>query len=202
MSAVRVIDEDGAIVEYDAAFLDSVTQAALTTELESERASFDRDRITMYGKTIDSPRLVRAFGDDGLQYRYAGVARNTHAWTQVLRAVRDKVAAYVGHAFNYALVNLYRNGDDYIGWHADKVTDLVDGSAIASLSLGAARVFQLRNKQTAETHDITLVSGSLLVMRGTCQKFYKHALPKMRGLAAQRFNVTFRHVRERIVEAS
>lgn len=190
-----IADEDGAVVDYDALFLDVTTQATLTDELEAERDRFDRDRITMYGKTIDSPRLVRAFGDDGLQYRYAGVARTTHAWPPVLRAVRDRIAESVGHAFNYALVNLYRNGDDYIGWHADKVGDLVAGSAIASLSLGATRVFQLRHKRTSATHDVMLAPGSLLVMRGTCQQIYKHALPKTRGLAAARFNVTFRHVR-------
>lgn len=197
MSQVRIVDDaDGAIVEYLAEFLAPGERSALLAELEQLRERFDRDRIVLYGKTIDSPRLVCAFGDDGLRYRYAGVDRSTHPWPPHLRAARDKIAAHAGHPFNYALVNLYRTGDDYIGWHADKVSDLVPGSGIASLSLGAARPFLLRSKATEATHEVLLASGSLLVMRGTCQQFYKHSLPRRRGVAEPRFNVTFRHVRE------
>ncbi|WAS92638.1 alpha-ketoglutarate-dependent dioxygenase AlkB family protein [Nannocystis punicea] len=196
MSHSKIIaDADGAIVDYDAEFLSAGERSALLAELEQVQDRFDRDRVLMYGKTIDSPRLVCAFGDDGLHYRYAGVDRTTHPWTPHLRAARDRIAAACGHPFNYALVNLYRTGDDYIGWHADKVSDLVPGSAIASLSLGAVRPFQLRHKSTDATHEVLLASGSLLVMRGTCQQFYKHALPRRRGVTEPRFNVTFRHVR-------
>ncbi|PCC72212.1 Alkylated DNA repair dioxygenase AlkB [Nannocystis exedens] len=196
MSQVSIIDDaDGAIVDYDPEFLDAGERTALLAELAQVRDRFDRDRVVMYGKTIDSPRLVCAFGDDGLHYRYAGVDRTTHPWPPRLRAARDRIAAVCGHSLNYALVNLYRTGDDYIGWHADKVSDLVPGSAIASLSLGAARPFQLRHKATGADHEVLLASGSLLIMRGTCQQFYKHALPRRRGVTEPRFNVTFRHVR-------
>jgi len=196
MSQVRIIDDsDGAIVEYLAELLDAGERSALLAELEQVRGRFDRDRVVMYGKTIDSPRLVCAFGDDGLRYRYAGVDRSTHPWPPHLRATRDRIAALAGHPFNYALVNLYRTGDDYIGWHADKVSDLMPGSAIASLSLGAVRPFQLRHKTSGAAHEVMLASGSLLVMRGTCQQFYKHSLPRRRGVTEARYNVTFRHVR-------
>ncbi|MFY0538793.1 alpha-ketoglutarate-dependent dioxygenase AlkB family protein [Nannocystis pusilla] len=170
MSQVRIIaDADGALVDYDAEFLGASERTALLAELAQVQDRFDRDRVVMYGKTIDSPRMVCAFGDDGLHYRYAGVDRTTHPWPPHLRAARDRIAAVCGHPFNYALVNLYRTGDDYIGWHADKVSDLVPGSAIASLSLGAVRPFQLRHKSSGELHEVLLASGSLLVMRGTCQ---------------------------------
>ncbi|WP_434422813.1 alpha-ketoglutarate-dependent dioxygenase AlkB family protein [Nannocystis pusilla] len=196
MSQVRIIaDADGALVDYDAEFLGADERTALLAELARVQDRFDRDRVVMYGKTVDSPRMVCAFGDDGLHYRYAGVDRTTHPWPPHLRAARDRIAAACGHPFNYALVNLYRTGDDYIGWHADKVSDLVPGSAIASLSLGAARPFQLRHKSSGELHEVLLASGSLLVMRGTCQQFYKHSLPRRRGVSEARFNVTFRHVR-------
>ncbi|MDC0717453.1 alpha-ketoglutarate-dependent dioxygenase AlkB family protein [Nannocystis bainbridge] len=195
MSQIIIADADGAIVEYDPGFLDPGPRSALLAELAQVQDRFDRDRVRMYGKTLDSPRLVCAFGDDGLHYRYAGVDRTTHPWPPHLRAARDRIADLCGHPFNYALVNLYRDGDDYIGWHADKVSDLAPGSAIASLSLGAARPFQLRHKQQDIEHEVLLASGSLLVMRGTTQQFYKHALPRRRGVTESRFNVTFRHVR-------
>jgi alpha-ketoglutarate-dependent dioxygenase alkB family protein 2 len=196
MSQVRIIDDsDGAIVEYFSEFLAAGDRSALLAELAQARDRFDRDRVLMYGKTIDSPRMVCAFGDDGLHYRYAGVDRTTHPWPPHLRAARDRIAAVCGHPFNYALVNLYQTGDDYIGWHADKVSDLVPGSSIASLSLGAVRPFQLRHKSSGATHEVMLAFGSLLVMRGTCQQFYKHSLPRRRGVTEPRFNITFRHVR-------
>ncbi|MBZ5713749.1 alpha-ketoglutarate-dependent dioxygenase AlkB family protein [Nannocystis pusilla] len=196
MSQVRIIDDsDGAIVEYASEFLAAGDRSALLAELTQARDRFDRDRVLMYGKTIDAPRMVCAFGDDGLHYRYAGVDRTTHPWPPHLRGARDRIAAVCGHPFNYALVNLYQTGDDYIGWHADKVSDLVPGSSIASLSLGAARPFQLRHKSSGAAHEVMLASGSLLVMRGTCQQFYKHSLPRRRGVTEPRFNITFRHVR-------
>jgi alkylated DNA repair dioxygenase AlkB len=196
MSQVRIIDDsDGAIVEYFSELLAAGDRSALLAELAQARDRFDRDRVLMYGKTIDSPRMVCAFGDDGLHYRYAGVDRTTHPWPPHLRAARDRIAALCGHPFNYALVNLYQTGDDYIGWHADKVSDLVPGSSIASLSLGAVRPFQLRHKSSGATHEVMLASGSLLVMRGTCQQFYKHSLPRRRGVTEPRFNITFRQVR-------
>jgi len=193
--AVRIIEDPrGAAVEYTAGFLDPAEAAAVRAELEQAAARFDRDMISLYGKTIAAPRLVCAFGDDGLRYRYAGVDRATHPWPPRLQAARDRIAATVGHAFNYALVNWYRSGDDYIGWHADKVADLEPGSAIASLSLGAVRPFQLRDRAGGEVCEVALADGSLLVMKGTCQQHYKHALPRRRGVAGVRYNVTFRRV--------
>lgn len=182
------------MVEYLPRFLGDAERGAVRAELEAAGGQFDRDQILLYGKTIESPRLVCAFGDDGLHYRYAGVDRTTYPWPAGLRAARDRIAALCGHAFNYALVNWYRSGDDYIGWHSDKVSDLAPGSTIASLSLGAARPFQLRERAGGETREVVLADGSLLLMRGTCQQFYKHSLPRRRGVLGVRYNVTFRQV--------
>lgn len=191
-------DERGALVEYLPDFLDTGEREGLRSELEAARGLFDRDRLTMYGRVSESPRLVCAFGDEGLRYRYAGVDRPTHPWPVRLREARDRVADLVGHPFDYALVNLYRDGNDYIGWHADKVADLEPGSCIASLSLGAERPFQLRDKAgRGDLREILLADGSLLLMRGATQRYYKHQLPARRGVANARFNVTLRHLRGR-----
>ena len=78
MTASRIIDDPcGAVVEYIGEFVDAEERAALLAELEQAQGRFDRDRVLMYGKTVDSPRMVCAFGDDGLHYRYAGVDRTT-----------------------------------------------------------------------------------------------------------------------------
>lgn len=196
MPAVERIIEDprGTLVEYFAGFLADAEARAVRAELEQAGERFDQDQVSLYGRTIPSPRLVCAFGDDGLRYRYAGVDRATHPWSPRLRAARDEIAALAGHAFNYALVNWYRGGDDYIGWHSDKVSDLAPGSTIASLSLGAARPFQLRERSGGAAREVVLADGSLLLMRGTCQQYYKHCLPRRRGITGVRYNVTFRQV--------
>lgn len=193
--SVRILDDPrGAIVDYVPEFLSAEERRALRAELEQASASFDRDRVMMFGKPVDSPRLVRAFGDDGLHYRYAGVDRATAPWLPRLRAVRDRLAALAGHPFNYALVNWYRDGDDYIGWHSDKEADLVAEASIASISLGAARPFLLRDRDGGKTHEVVLADGSLLWMQGTTQQFYKHSLPRRRAIREPRFNITFRQI--------
>jgi alkylated DNA repair dioxygenase AlkB len=189
----RILDDPrGAIVDHVADFLDADDRRALRAELEQASGSFDRDRVLIFGKPVDSPRLVRAFGDDGLRYRYAGVDRETAPWLPRLRAVRDRLVELAGHPFNYALVNWYRDGNDYIGWHSDKEADLAPEASIASLSLGAARPFLLRDRAGGQTHEVLLADGSLLWMRGTTQHHFKHALPRRKAITEPRFNVTFR----------
>lgn len=194
-STSRIIDDPrGAIVDHVADFLDADERRALRAEIEQAKAKFDRDRVVIFGKTVDSPRLVCAFGDDGLRYRYAGVDRATAPWLPRLRAVRDRLAALAGHAFNYALVNWYRDGNDCIGWHSDKEADLAPEASIASLSLGAARTFLLRDRDGGTTHEVVLADGSLLWMRGTTQQFFKHSLPRRKAITEPRFNITFRQI--------
>ena len=189
-------DDRGALVEYIEQFLDADERAALFAELDGARAHFTHDRLRIYGRVVDSPRLVCAFGDDGLRYRYSGVDRPTRPWLPGLRAVRERVATAVGQDFSYTLVNLYRDGDDYIGWHSDKYADIVPDSCIASLSLGAERPFRLRGREKdSPVHEIALADGSLLLMKGTTQRLYKHQLPARRAVRRPRFNVTLRLMR-------
>lgn len=80
-----------------------------------------------------------------------------------------------------------------MGWHADDEPQLGHNPAIASLTLGAERVFKLRH-QDGETHSFRLQSGSLLMMEGCLQYFWKHALPKSRKIKQGRINLTFRKI--------
>lgn len=195
MDRERILDDPrGAVVDYFPRFLAPDEARDVQAECIDAGARFDHDVISLYGRTIPAPRLVCAFGDDGLRYRYAGVDRPAHPWPPQLRAARDRVAALAGHPFNYALVNWYRSGDDYIGWHSDKVEDLAPGSTIASLSLGAVRPFQFRDRAGGPVLERLLADGSLVLMQGTTQQFFKHALPRRKTIPGVRYNVTFRHV--------
>lgn len=191
-----VLEGEGARVDYRGGWLEGPERDALVDELEASRASFDHDQVRIFGRTIPSPRLVAAFGDEGTVYRYSGVDRAALPWPPVLRAIRDRIATLVGQPFTYGLVNLYRDGRDRLGWHADDEKAIAPGSCIASLSLGAERPFQLRRRiARSPVHEVLLGDGSLLLMHGATQRLYKHQLPARARITEPRFNITFREVR-------
>jgi alkylated DNA repair dioxygenase AlkB len=196
---VIVIDNEGARVELVTDFLDLDERRRIRTELGEARACFEQDPVRMFGKTTLSKRLVAAFGDPGLRYRYAGLERRAHPWPAELGRLAARLSALAAEAFggaplNYALVNWYRDGRDRMGWHSDAEPDLVARAPIASLSLGAARPFLLerRGPKPRRRHEVLLSDGSLLWMTGSTQELYRHAVPPRAAVSEPRFNLTFR----------
>ena len=118
-------------------------------------------------------------------------------WPQVLHVLRARLTRETGVAFNTVLANLYRNGADSVGWHADDEAELGDAPSIASVSLGAERDFQLRHRRRKDLalHTVALPHGSLLLMRGDTQKMWKHQLPRRKRVSSARINLTFRLLR-------
>jgi alkylated DNA repair dioxygenase AlkB len=115
-----------------------------------------------------------------------------------VRALKVRVEADVRHTFNSVLVNLYRDGQDSMGYHADDEPELGPEPVIAAVSLGATRRFILRarrKKGTTPPTELALGHGSLLVMKGTTQRDWVHAVPKERAVTDRRMNLTFRWVR-------
>jgi alkylated DNA repair dioxygenase AlkB len=91
------------------------------------------------------------------------------------------------------LLNYYRDGKDSNGWHADNEKELGTNPIIASLSFGTERVFQLKhNHLENQKINLTLENGSLLLMKGTTQHFWKHQIPKTTKPIGSRINLTFR----------
>ena len=118
-------------------------------------------------------------------------------WFEELDSLRHSIAAAIAASINSVLVNLYRDGHDSMGWHADDEPELGDRPVIASLSLGVEREFLLRYRDVSRgipKQSIVLPNGSLLVMAGDTQKFWQHALPKRRGITTPRINLTFRQI--------
>ena len=192
----EIIQENEVLVTHDSDWLEQSAADQLLAELEALVAAFTPDRYKIMGREVLSPRLVCAFGDSGITYHYAGMARDTLGWPSVMQSCKERLEMEFDQPYNYALVNLYRDGNDYIGWHADKEADLVDGSTIASLSLGAKRDFLFRRIHTQKgainTHKIELTHGSLVLMQNNTQKHYKHSLPKRKKIKSERWNITFR----------
>ncbi len=81
-----------------------------------------------------------------------------------------------------------------MSWHSDNEKELEPNGAIASFSFGAERKFQFKHKGTGKMVETELESGSLLVMRGLCQTYWLHALPKTKKVRLPRVNLTFRTI--------
>ncbi len=129
-----------------------------------ETLAWDEEEIVIAGKTVKVPRLVCWYGDADAVYRYSGVRHEPLPWTGELLAIRRTIEEKLGISFNSVLANLYRDGNDSMGWHADKERELGSHPLIASLSFGEERLFRIRHNKTRQTLDIPLRHGDLLVM--------------------------------------
>ncbi len=137
------------------------------------------------------PRLIASYGNKGITYRYSGTLNVALPWTPTLLAIKQRIEAVEGR-YNYCLLNRYRSGQDSMGLHADDEPEM--GNVIGSLSLGATRMFRIRHNKTKETLKFTLGHGSLLIMGGTTQQFWKHEVPKTKQRVGERINLTFRQI--------
>lgn len=160
----------------------------------------------VFGRRFSLPRQQTWHADEGIMYSYHNNLLETRSWTPVLQSLREQVEATTGTRFNAVLVNLYRNGNDYVGWHSDDEKEMGDEPVIASLSLGAERLFSYRERQDVsdDSHNgllqdqrragqILLPSGSLVLMQAPFQQQWEHAVLKD-ATETPRINLTFRYV--------
>ncbi len=153
-----------------------------------------QDVATIVGRSVPLPRLTAWHGDAG--YRYSGIDNPPRAWTPLLLELRAIAGRVAGSAFNSVLLNLYRDGSDGMGWHADDERPLGRDPVIASLSFGATRRFRLKHRTEPDLSlSLELPPGSCLVMAGALQHHWRHALPKTRRPVGPRVNLTFRLIR-------
>ncbi|MFM7635943.1 MAG: alpha-ketoglutarate-dependent dioxygenase AlkB family protein [Cyanobacteriota bacterium] len=171
---------------------------ALLPRLRSE-VPWRQETIQVWGKRHPVPRLTCWMGDGGAVYRYSGLLLQPEPWTPLVSDLRQRVEAAAGGRFDAVLLNLYRDGHDRMGWHADDEPELDPEAPIASLSLGASRRFQLRSLRRGEngrreTVGLDLGDGDLLLMDPPTQRHWQHQLPARRGVQAPRLNLTFRRL--------
>jgi alkylated DNA repair dioxygenase AlkB len=149
------------------------------------------------------PRDEAYYGDPGTNYTYSRREYKPLAWIPELRSLRTRVeeattaVAYFNSnlqrlGYNAVLCNLYQNGHDSVGLHADAEPEM--GPVIASVSLGAERLFRLKGKNGAVALAERLPHGSLFIMAGDTQKNFKHEVPKEPDISRPRINLTFRHI--------
>lgn len=150
--------------------------------------------ITLYGRSIASPRLSAWHGDPGAVYSYSGLRLEPEPWTPALRIVRERVEALAGTRFNSVLLNWYRDGQDSMGWHSDDEPELGANPVIASASFGAARRFLMQHKKQRLRREWLLADGDVLVLGGATQHHWRHHVPKTRQPVGPRINLTFRWI--------
>ena len=187
---VELLPRDGSLVYWEWALgdrsADDVTQQLL------HQTDWEQRSIVMFGREVAQPRLNSWYGD--VPYKYSGISMTPRAWTPLLTNLRERCEDLTGARFNSVLINLYRNGDDSMGWHADDERELGPEPAIASLSLGAVRRFRMRHRESRETVEVDPANGSLIFMSGLSQACWMHEVPKTKKPVEARINLTFRWI--------
>jgi alkylated DNA repair dioxygenase AlkB len=173
------------------------TEADAWLEGLLREVAWKQEHIRVYGRHHPMPRLTCWMADPGCGYRYSGLENRIEPWMPVTETIRWRVAAAAGQPFNSLLLNLYRDGRDAMGWHADDEAELDPGAPIASLSLGASRTLRFRpiHRDGAAPVAVELGHGDLLLMDPPTQRYWQHALPRRLKVTTPRVNLTFRVVR-------
>lgn len=186
---------DGEVVIYHN-FFNKLESDQFFQELLSE-IKWRQDKIKLYGKEINLPRLTAWYGDYGKSYTYSGIPMHPDAWIPTLRSIKIRIEDVVEVNFNSVLLNFYRSEKDSVSWHSDDEPELGKNPIIASVSFGEARRFQFRHKlnKNLEKTSITLTHGSLLIMKGSTQHFWQHQIPKASKSLSERINLTFRIIK-------
>lgn len=152
------------------------------------------DKAFIQGKLITTKRKVAWYADKPFTYTYSHTTKKALPWTKELLELKHIIEEKTEETFNSCLLNLYHDGSEGMTWHSDGETDLKKDGAIASLSLGATRKFLLKHKREKQTVSIMLEKGSLLIMKGTTQSNWLHAIPQSKKVKTPRISLTFRTI--------
>jgi alkylated DNA repair dioxygenase AlkB len=189
----KIICSENLSLDYFPQFFSKNTADSYFQTL-SNRIVWQEEIISIMGRQVKVPRLMAWYGDEDTIYSYSGVKHEPKKWIEPLLEINAYLQNCLGIRFNSVLANLYRNGQDSMGWHADKEPELGKQPIIASVSFGAERQFSLRHKKQKAVLKLLLSHGSVLLMSGETQRYWKHALPKSKLINEPRINLTFRQI--------
>ncbi|MDH5300380.1 MAG: alpha-ketoglutarate-dependent dioxygenase AlkB [Gammaproteobacteria bacterium] len=189
---LSLLNQDG-LVDYWPHFMSEIAAQRWFDQLLRDVA-WQTETYQIYGKDVTAPRRVAWYGDADAVYTYSGIRHQPLPWTPGLMELKTQIERACQTSFNSVLLNLYRDGQDSMGWHADAEPELGINPVIASLSLGEVRSFKLRHNRTGQTLDIPLGTGSLLLMHGALQHHWKHSVAKSKRVLQARINLTFRKI--------
>jgi alkylated DNA repair dioxygenase AlkB len=138
----------------------------------------------LYGRVVVTPRLIA-------RWPYAADAEDLPPLLEEMRALLE---SKYERPFDSVSANLYRDGRDSVAWHGDRIPRTIFNPVVATVSLGHARRFLMRPRGGTTQLTLTLGAGDLVVMGGTSQRTWQHAIPKVAS-AGPRISVAFRHSR-------
>ena len=191
----RIDLSSGAWVELWDGWLGAAEATLLMSTLVGD-FEWERRHIVLFGKRILQPRLIAWAGE--LPYRYSGQTLEPRPWPDACKGVLLRAADTAQAPFNHVLANRYRDGNDSMGYHADAEPELGPDPVVATLSLGQTRRFVLRRHEKGTSEPplvLPLQHGSLLIMGGTCQRYYRHGIPRDTGEnVRERISLTFRQL--------
>lgn len=189
------INLENAAFYFDQDFFNKTESDKIYQSLKEDIA-WKHDSIKMYGKDILLPRLSAWYGDRDKGYVYSGIKNVPLTWNDILLQIKTKVEKIADVEFNSVLINRYRDGKDYMGWHTDSEKELGLNPVIASVNFGATRKFQLRRMDDHKNKtEFKLSHGSLLIMKGETQHYWQHQVPKTTLIVGERINLTFRVIK-------
>jgi alkylated DNA repair dioxygenase AlkB len=144
------------------------------------------ERRQMYERVVDVPRMLSFYGEDD--------ALPHPVLTEALQALNDYYGPELGEPFRTAGMCLYRDGRDSVAWHGDTIgRGKSEDTMVAILSVGSARALSLRPRGTHATWaKYPLGHGDLIVMGGSCQRTWEHAITKTAKPVGPRISIQFR----------
>jgi alkylated DNA repair dioxygenase AlkB len=169
-------------------------QADVYFESLLDTVQWKNDEAIVFGKHIITKRKAAWYGDEAYSYTYSNTTKTALEWTKDLLEIKQSVETICRQKFNSCLLNLYHSGEEGMSWHSDDEKALGRNTCIASVSFGSKRRFMFRHKVEKRTVALELEHGSLLVMKGTTQRYWLHSLPKAKRVHTPRVNLTFRNI--------
>jgi len=183
------------VITYYPDFLDAEV-ADFYFERLKKIIPWQQDDIKVFGKVYAQPRLTALFGNNGKPYSYSSITMQTHKFNKELLEIKNRIETKSNVEFTTCLLNLYRDGKDSNGWHADDEKELGQNPVIASVTLGQERFFQLKHRTEKDLkHKLLLEHGSLLLMQGETQHNWLHQIAKTKRPIGERINLTFRIIK-------
>ena len=168
-----------------------LTGADQVYERLAREVPWQAERRQMYDRVVDVPRLLCFYGE------------NAELPLPILDEARDALSGYyadeLGEPFRTAGLCFYRDGRDSVAWHGDRIgRGNHEDTMVAILSVGEPRVLTLRPRPdrwirpVGSTVRYPLGHGDLIVMGGSCQRTWEHAIPKAAGRVGPRISIQFR----------
>jgi alkylated DNA repair dioxygenase AlkB len=167
--------------------------------------SKEQSKIKIYGKDVYIPRSQTAYGEPGTHYTFSKLKVYANSWNaddnvcKVIKNIKHKIELFTGKQFNFVLINRYKDGSDYIGFHSDDEKELGTEPTIAGISLGSERYFQFKPRKfdpvkIEKNFKILLEHGSFVSMNHHTNEHWYHGIPKNTTVKTPRISLTFRYL--------